>query len=67
LEQSSGDALPGLPQTLSPLVNGSTASFQAVRNDQQENSGAAPLYDRNWENEMETVLKASEMTTIEGS
>jgi PH/SEC7 domain-containing protein len=40
----SRDALPGLPQTLSPLVNGSTASFQAVGNDQQENSGAAHPY-----------------------
>lgn len=55
----SRDAVSGLPQTLSPQVNGSTASFQAVSSDQKENGGAAVLYDRNWENEMEAMLKAS--------
>lgn len=53
----SRDAVTGLSQTLSPQVNESTASFQAVSNDPKENYGAAPLYDRNWENEMETALK----------
>ena len=55
----SRDALPGLSQTLSPHVNDSTGSFQAVSNDQKESGGAVPLYDRNWENEMETTLKVS--------
>jgi len=55
----SKDAVPGLSQTLSPHVNNSTGSFQAVTNDQKEHSGTVPLYDRNWENEMETVLKVS--------
>jgi PH/SEC7 domain-containing protein len=55
----SKDAASGLPQTLSPHVNGSTGSFQAVSNDQKENGGVTPLYDRNWESEMETVLKVS--------
>ena len=47
---------------LSPQVNESTASFQASNNEQKEN-GPAPLYDRNWENEMETMLKVSLATT----
>ena len=55
----SKDAVSGLPQTLSPHVNESTASFQAVSNDQKESGSATPLYDRNWENEMETTLKVS--------
>ena len=55
----SKDAVAGLPQNLSPHVNESTASFQAVSNDQKESGGATPLYDRNWENEMETILKVS--------
>lgn len=54
----SRDAVSGLSQTLSPHVNESTASFQAVGNDQ--NGRATPLYDRNWENEMETMLKVSQ-------
>lgn len=58
----SKDALSGLPQTLSPHVNDSTASFQAVSNDQKENGGATLLYDRNWENEMEAMLKVSSTT-----
>ena len=55
----SRDAVAGFPQTHSPQTNGSTASFQAVSNDQKENGGATPLYDRNWENEMESILKVS--------
>ena len=55
----SKDAVSGLSQNLSPHVNESTASFQAVSNDQKENGGATPLYDRNWENEMENILKVS--------
>ena len=55
------DAVAGLSQTLSPHVNESTPSFQAVSNDQKENGGTTPLYDRNWENEMEIVLKASQV------
>ncbi|KAF9647320.1 hypothetical protein BDM02DRAFT_2709294 [Thelephora ganbajun] len=53
----SKDVVSGLSQSLSPQVNESTASFQATNNDQKENGGATPLYDRNWENEMETMLK----------
>ena len=60
----SPDAVTGLSRTLSPQVNGSTASFQAVGNDQKEGGGATPLYDRNWENEMETVLKVGRLTRI---
>lgn len=56
----SRDAVPGLSQTLSPQVNESTASFQAVSNDQKEGGGATPLYDRNWENEMESMLKVGQ-------
>jgi hypothetical protein len=59
----SRDAVTGLPQTLSPQVNGSTSSFQAVGNDRKENGGPTLLYDRHWENEMETMLKVSETTT----
>lgn len=55
----SRDAVTGLSQTLSPHVNESTGSFQALNNDQKENNSAAPLYDRNWEIEMESVLKVS--------
>ena len=55
----SKDAVSGLSQTLSPHVNDSTGSFQAVNNDQKESGGVTPLYDRNWENEMETILKVS--------
>ena len=58
----SPDPVPGLSQTLSPQVNESTASFQAVGNDQKEGS-TTPLYDRNWENEMETLLKVGQITT----
>lgn len=57
----SRDAVSGLSQSLSPHVNESTAFFQAVGNDQKENGGVTPLYDRNWENEMETMLKVSQM------
>ena len=53
----SKDPVSGLSQTLSPQVNGSNASFQAVSNEQKENGGATVLYDRNWENEMEAMLK----------
>lgn len=53
----SRDAVTGVSQTRAPQVNESTTSFQAVGNDQKESGGATPLYDRNWENEMETVLK----------
>ena len=59
----SRDALNGLSQHSTPQVNESTASFQAVNNDQKEGSGATILYDRNWENEMETLLKAGHITT----
>jgi PH/SEC7 domain-containing protein len=55
----SRDAASGLSQTLSPQVNESTGSFQAVSNDQKENGGATILYDRNWENDMESMLKVS--------
>lgn len=58
----SRDAVAGFPQTHSPQTNGSTASFQAVSNDQRENGGATPLYDRNWENEMEALLKVRQIT-----
>ena len=58
----SRDTVPGLPQTLSPQVNESTASFLAVSNDQRENGGATVLYDRNWENDMEAMLKVSQTT-----
>ena len=53
----SRDAVTGLSQTPSPQVNESTASFQAAGSGQKEGGSATPLYDRNWENEMETVLK----------
>jgi hypothetical protein len=55
----SRDPVSGLSQTLSPHVNESTASFQAVGSDQGGSGSATPLYDRNWENEMESMLKAS--------
>ena len=55
----SRDGVPGLSQTLSPQVNDSTSSFLAVSNDQKENGGATVLYDRNWENDMEAMLKVS--------
>ena len=55
----SRDAASGLSQTLSPQVNESTGSFQAVSNDQKENGGTTILYDRNWENDMESMLKVS--------
>ena len=42
-------AVSGLSQTLSPWVNESTGSFQAVSNDQKGNGGATILYDQNWE------------------
>ena len=56
------DPVTGLLQTLSPQVNESTGSFQAVGNDQKENGGVTALYDRNWENEMESMLKVSQTT-----
>ena len=59
----SRDAVPGLSQTLSPHVNESTASFQAAGNDQKEGGAATPLYDRNWENEMESALKVDQIIT----
>ena len=58
----SRDAVSALPQTLSPQVNESTASFQAVNNEQKENGGPTVSYDRNWENEMESMLKVSQIT-----
>ena len=58
----SRETVPGLSQSLSPQVNESTASFLAINNDQKENSSATTLYDRNWENEMEAMLKVSQRT-----
>lgn len=55
----SKDAAPGLSQSLPPHANESTGSFQAVSNDQKENGSPMPLYDRNWESEMESALKVS--------
>ena len=55
----SRDNVPGLSQTLSPQVNDSTSSFLAVSNDQKENGGSTVLYDRNWENDMEAMLKVN--------
>ena len=58
----SRETVPRLSQTLSPQVNESTASFLAVSNDQRENGGATVLYDRNWENDMESMLKVCHTT-----
>jgi PH/SEC7 domain-containing protein len=55
----SRDPVTGLSQTLSPQVNESTSSFQAVSIDQRESGRATPLYDRRWEIEMEVALKVS--------
>jgi hypothetical protein len=57
----SRDTVNGLSQHLSPQVNDSTASFQVANNDLKEGSGATVLYDRNWENEMETLLKVGQI------
>lgn len=62
----SRDAVNGLSQHLSPQVNESTVSFHVANNDQKEGSGATILYDRNWENEMENLLKVGQITTSPG-
>jgi len=55
----SRDGVPGLSKTLLPQVNDSTSSFLAVSNDQGGNGGVTTMYDRNWENDMEAMLKVS--------